>query len=248
MAELERLYNQCLKECLAELQTRLGENLAAVILAGSLAKGTLVPGWSDIDLLALCHALNFENLKITGEIKSKLEEKYGIHLGLSLGSVEEFQTERLETNDLKMRSVKQQLAMGIAKVVYGEVGEFYTPTKKDMAKDAVREIAIYRSQLRKTVRDCQGAALLERCIKFGFRVTRLAVEHCEQTPVAYKDTVAHAKKCFPDFPFGFKKLERADRLRNRIKDISDEDADREAQELTDFAEAFVKYFFDKTKT
>lgn len=241
-------YNQCLGECLTELQSRIGKNLVAVTLTGSLAKGTLVPGWSDIDILALCHTLNFKDLKITGEIKSELEEKYNIHLGLSLALLEEFQTKRLETGDLKMRSVKQQLGMGVAKLIYGKVGDFYVPTKEDMAKEAGREIAIYRSQLRKAVRDCQGIELLERCVKFSFRVTRLAVEYCGQAPMAYRDTIAYARKCFPDFPLGFGKLERANKLRGRIQKISKKEAEEEAQELADFAEAFVKYFFDKTKT
>lgn len=217
-------------------------------MTGSLAKGTLVPGWSDIDLLALCHSFEFKDLRILRSVKLELEKKYGIHLGLSLASLKEFKSSRLETNAIKLRSVKQQLGMGIAKIVYGRVGEFYVPTKEDMAKDACREVSIYRSQLRKAVRDCEGVALLERCIKFSFRVVRLALEHFKYTPVAYEDTITCARKCFTDFPLGFEKLERVDKLRGRIKDISDGEAEKESQKLADFAESFVKYFFDKTKT
>jgi len=245
MSKIEELYNQCLEECLTELQNQLGDNLAAVILTGSLAKGTLVTGWSDIDLLALSHSLKFKDLKIVGGIKSKLEKRYNIHIGLSLALLEEFKTDKLETNDLKMRSVKQQLGMGIAKVVHGGIGDLYVPTKEDMAKDARREIAIYHSQLRKAVRDYEGAILLERAIKFSFRIVRLALEYCKHTPVAYKDTVTYAKRRFADFPLGFKELERADKLRARIRDISDKEAEEESQKLTDFAESFVGYLLKK---
>jgi len=244
MLELYNYYERCLGEAVAMLQESLEKRLIALVLSGSLAKRTLVKGWSDIDLLAVCTDASFKAQTAFKEVKVSLEQSYNIHLGLSVATETEFFEDSSRVGELKLLLVKQNLALGIARFVYtryDELREVKAPENQWVATLALSEINQYRGRVRKAVRDQVGVELLKSCIKCVFFIFRMALAKTERTCPYYDSIIDNSSEVFGSFPLGMETLREANTARYRIEK-NDLDVAGISERIVDLVEEFVPWF------
>jgi 8-oxo-dGTP pyrophosphatase MutT (NUDIX family)/predicted nucleotidyltransferase len=76
--------DKAVADVVRESRNFLASDLYAVILSGSIARGTYRDGWSDIDILLVVEQMNFGVKSKIAEMVGKLEKKTGIHHGVNI--------------------------------------------------------------------------------------------------------------------------------------------------------------------
>jgi predicted nucleotidyltransferase len=84
--ETEDAFFGCLKK-------NLKENLLFYVVTGSVSRGDIIPGWSDIDVLVVIKEYNRKNSSIINKALSK--NSSGIKIGLTLFSFNDFKNTKL---------------------------------------------------------------------------------------------------------------------------------------------------------
>jgi len=88
-----KYYDQALFEFCDLLDNEMGDNLESVILYGSLARNSIIPGWSDLDILIVltCEDMNqFTNLSNNIQLFAQMIlNKYSVYLSLDVIRKEE---------------------------------------------------------------------------------------------------------------------------------------------------------------
>ena len=88
-----KCYDWALFEFCELLENEIGDNLKSVILYGSMAKNSIIPGWSDLDILIVltCEDMNqFTNLSNKIQLFAQMIfNKYGVYLSLDVIRKEE---------------------------------------------------------------------------------------------------------------------------------------------------------------
>ena len=89
-----KYYDQALFEFCDLLDNGVGDNLESVILYGSLARNSIIPGWSDLDILIVlaCEDMNqFTDLSNNIQLFTQIiYNKYSVYLSLDVIRKEEF--------------------------------------------------------------------------------------------------------------------------------------------------------------
>lgn len=88
-----KCYDRALFEFCELLENEIGDNLKSVILYGSLARNSIIPGWSDLDILIVltCEDMNqFTNLSNKIQLFAQMIfNNYGVYLSLDVIRKEE---------------------------------------------------------------------------------------------------------------------------------------------------------------
>jgi len=240
------------------LKCALEGNLFAIVSTGSVARGYYKEKWSDIDVLVVAEKLD---LKTKGQIATAvniLEKKYKKHFGLNVISKQEFQKPVLPTISMEGKTLQSllELKMFPNRIIFCKdksIKNIYFPTKEDVKKYSISNIAMFLlrnrrtlcSQKTKLINDYKNIVTKE--MRASFIITKLAIQYFVlHTCVNNEEIEQMAGKVFPDFNFETLKVNlRAINIWDKTKKRSQLDA---LLILNDsFIENFSHYVFEKTK-
>ena len=234
----------------------LASNLFAVILSGSIARGTYRDGWSDIDILLVVKRMDIEVKHKIAVMMGKLEKKNKIHHGVNIVTAKEITRPDSPTISLDGKTLQAlvELKQHPDRLLYikkERSKRFYIPTKKEVKEYSLANIGMFAKKNRRDL-TVDGAfsqmglkEILKKEIRASLTMVKLAVQYFGE----YSDGVSvldQARKTFPSYDFKFLKLAREIiekwRSFNNKKEITATimQADR-------FIEKFSQYIYKKAE-
>jgi predicted nucleotidyltransferase len=162
IAELETSLKKIREEFIPEVQKSFGDALEAVILYGSAARGSYVPGGSDINLLIIIREPDPEKIMALGSEQARLLKKH--HISLHVLSEGEFirSADIFPMEYLDIREVGQ--------VLYGEnIAERLTITRKNLRHQVEERLRGNINALRQALIASRGSSrLLSQLLRANF--------------------------------------------------------------------------------
>lgn len=162
IAELETSLKKIREEFIPEVQKSFGDALEAVILYGSAARGSYVPGGSDINLLIIIREPDPEKIMALGSEEARLLKKH--HISLHVLSEGEFirSADIFPMEYLDIREAGQ--------VLYGEnIAERLTITRKNLRHQVEERLRGNINALRQALIASRGSSrLLSQLLRANF--------------------------------------------------------------------------------
>ncbi len=239
------------------LQSKIKNNLFAIILNGSLPAGYFRNDWSDVDLVVVVEKLDLKIKQTIAEVKVDLERKYQRHFGINLITLNNGLKPILPSISLDGKVLQTFLEINKypERVIFlkkkGTI--FYLPNKKEIKDYSLSNIAMLLLRNRRTLigkvpidfQDYKNMVAKE--IRAAFIITKLAIQYF--TLYTCKDNAevtTEAKKIFKDFDFSV--------LDNSISVIKKWSLLKKRTQLNNtfslidkFIEDFTAYVFKKTQ-
>jgi predicted nucleotidyltransferase/8-oxo-dGTP pyrophosphatase MutT (NUDIX family) len=250
------LLDKAVADMVQESKKILAANLFAVILSGSIARGTYRDGWSDVDILLVVEEMSLGVKNKIAEMIRKLEKKTGIHHGINVVTAKEIirpnkPTVSLDGKTLQALAELKQHPDRLLYIKEGHFSRFYVPTKKEVKEYSLANIGMFS---RKNRRDLTMARPLHREwskeilkteIRASLTMVKLAIqcfgEYSEEAPI-----LDQATKTFPSYDFEF--LERAQELVKKWPSFNDKKAIATAIMQADrFIEEFSQYTYKRSE-
>ena len=161
-AELETSLKKIREEFIPELEKSFGEDLEAVILYGSAARGSYVHGSSDINLLIIIQEPKPEKIMALGSEQAKILKKH--HISLHILSKGEF-IRSADIFPMEYLDIRE-----VGKVLYGEnIAEHLSITKKNLRHQIEERLRGNINALRQALIASRGSSrLLSQLLRSSF--------------------------------------------------------------------------------
>jgi 8-oxo-dGTP pyrophosphatase MutT (NUDIX family) len=210
--------DKAIADVVRDARKSLASNLTAIILTGSVARGTHRNGWSDVDILFVVEVMDIKIKNDIAEMVRRWEIKTGVHHGVNIVTVQEITKPSVPTISLDGKTLQAlvELRQYPDRLLYlkkGRVSKFYTPNIKEVREYSLANIGMFARKSRRDLtapRPARGGIskeLLKTEIRASFTIVKLALqyfkEYSEQTPI-----LDQAKTVFPSYDFGFLKSVR----------------------------------------
>ena len=242
-------YNSCLAEFYNQIKSDIKDNLRSIILRGSMAKDTLLPPFSDIDLLIVVNDVDFDLEKKINDAVKRSESKYGIRIGCDIMSYDERPKNMgrfFMQNDKNLILLLEMMKGGkFLKIIYGENvfdGVFIENFNEYLKEDCIRSILFFIGKKRKNITNVTKANL-SRNIKLAFVMVKAALKYYEKTPFSYDETIKMAENMFYDF--NFETLKKLNKIRIQWEKEENINLEEVSSFISKFMEDFKKYFFKR---
>ena len=235
----------------------LASNLFAVILSGSVARGTYRDGWSDIDILLVVEKLGIDVKRQITAMIEQLEKKTNIHHGVNVVAAREIITPSNPTVALDGKTLQALLELRqhpdrLLYVRKGHSVRFYVPTKREMKEYSLANIGMFARKNRRDLtvdgvfRRERLKGMLKTEIRASLTMVKLAIqyfgEYSERTSI-----LDQARKTFPLYNFQF--LKTAKQIVQRWGTFNKEkDVVAAVAEADRFIEEFSQYVYKKTRS
>ena len=236
----------------------LGENLVAVILAGSFPD-SFKEEWSDIDLLIVVRKLDLDSkLKLARAI-TKSEDVMGLHHGINIITEEEFLTPR--SPEILLEGKILQALVNLKKyperIIYLDktidLERVYSPNVDTLKQYSLSNIGMFLKRNRRALTTIlytneNKKELLKREIRASLIITKLAVQYFTGKPQdKYQDILNQAKLIFPDF--NFKVIEDNFHIIEKWQELNNEEEILEIfRRIDEYIEKFTYYVFKKSQS
>ncbi len=236
----------------------LGENLVAVILAGSFPD-SFKEEWSDIDLLIVVRKLDLDSkLKLARAI-TKSEDVMGLHHGINIITEEEFLTPR--SPEILLEGKTLQALVNLKKyperIIYLDktidLERVYSPNVDTLKQYSLSNIGMFLKRNRRALTTIlytneNKKELLKREIRASLIITKLAVQYFTGKPQdKYQDILNQAKLIFPDF--NFKVIEDNFHIIEKWQELNNEEEILEIfRRIDEYIEKFTYYVFKKSQS
>lgn len=208
----------------------LGKLLYSLVLCGSLAKKTLTPGWSDIDVVIVIHSdtntIDLSVYQLIAESIKAVNQKYNIPVGVDLITNSELPKNNIVPKILgRPTNLTYQMQL-YSKVIYGEQILNNIPRRNQLLVDLEEYFAIL-ANIHNYRRVCCQTAIVENGrqlfinlihtgIKSTFKIAESYSNLCQGTKVGYDNIVLNLKGYMPD-----KEHDLLNRLAKIIKNFDD---------------------------
>jgi hypothetical protein len=246
--------DKAVADVVRESRKILTSNLFAVILSGSIARGTYRDGWSDVDVLLVVEKMDLGVKNRIAEMIGKLEKKTDIHHGVSAVAVQEITKPNNPTISLDGKTLQAlvELKQHPDRLLYikkGHSGRFYVPTKKEIKEYSLANIGMFARKNRRDLtagRSLQQQRLKETLkteIRASLTMIKLAIqyfgEYSEWMPI-----LDQARKVFPLYDFEFLKF--AQEIIQRWRTFnSEKDIAAAVMQADSFIEKFSQYVYKR---
>ena len=203
--------NRVKKVAISSFRKALGENLLAVILAGSVARGEYIEGWSDIDLvLVLAHA-SIHSKRVISKVIREREGASKIHHGINIVLRSEILSPKFPVASLdgKVLQALLELKKDPSRLQYSRamrVERFYFPDKGTIKEYSLQNIGMFFRKNRKdstAMRSFSQADLkdiLKKEIRAYLTILKLAIQTRDDF-LEDRDILNQAKRLFPSYDF-----------------------------------------------
>lgn len=250
--------NKIKSELVEKFKKDVGENLAAVILTGSLSNDSYKEGWSDIDLLIMLDNLDFDVKHKIAKATTELENNSGIHYGINVIKKEEFFAPLVP--DILLDGKTLQALIDLKKypdrLIYSresiDINKMYLPDNETLKKYSLSNIGMFLRRNRKTLATTPHNSknikeLLKKEIRASFIITKLAVQYFTSTPQeSYREVLNQAQTLFPDF--NFEVIENNFQIIKQWGELDSEDEILNVfRKVDDYIEKFTYYVFKKSQ-
>jgi predicted nucleotidyltransferase len=250
------LLDKAVADVVRELKNSLAPNLFAVILSGSIARGTYRDGWSDVDVLLVVERMNLRVKNKIAEMVEKLEKKTGIHHGVNVVTAKEIIQPNNPTISLDGKTLQAlvELKQHPDRLLYikeRRQKNFYVPTKKEVKEYSLANIGMFTRKNRRdlTARHVSHREESKEMLKTEIRALLTMVKLAIQCFGEYSEDVSvlnQATKTFPSYDFKF--LKRARGLVENWRSFNDKKKVATAIMQADrFIEEFSQYIYKKAK-
>ncbi len=246
MINVVEAYYSCVQEMVNYLKGYFGERLKSVVLRGSVVKNTIVPGWSDIDAMAVIDSIGFEDQRQLKTFLKEITARYGFKkVGCDLIRYDERPsvTRELYTQGDKTFSLLQEMKEGMYEVLYGEdifSGCWENVSSSYATRDYIRRVQYLVGKKRKDAGNEDTRTNLFLNVRTAFGMVKDALKMKGILPVTYSDTADSAISIFTGMDCT--SLSRFDSIRYRFDDLSEEEVIRLLKESDKFIEDFGHYF------
>lgn len=240
------------------LKVSLKNNLFAIVLTGSVARGCDKERWSDIDILIVVKKLDLKTKNQISTVLNVLEKKYKKHFGINVISKQEFQKPILPAISMDGKTLQSLLELKLfpSRLIFcreRKIKNIYFPTKEDIKKYSISNIAIFLLRNRKTLCNKKTETfsdyknIVAKEIRASFIITKLAIQYFTlYTCANNKEILQIAEKLFLYFNFkalkvNLRAIDNWDKIKKRVQlDV--------LLTLNDFfIENFSQYVFKKTQ-
>lgn len=242
-----------INEILHLIKDKLGKNLFAIISTGSTSFGVYRNGWSDVDLLIVVKDLDFKIKNIIAGLKNKLSKKYRVDFGINVILERELKNPLLPeiTLDGKTLQALLYLKRFPERLLYGKKRDYYSPSKEEIIKYSLSNIAMFLLRNRKMFTEKQVKTLQEikkltrKMIRAAFITTKLSIQYFTlQDCRDYSEVIYKAERLFKDF--NFRVLKKNLQIINKWPEINSKKILNTVLNQTDnFIESFNYYVFGK---
>jgi predicted nucleotidyltransferase len=235
----------------------LGENLVAVILAGSFPD-SFKEEWSDIDLLIVVRKLDLDSKLKLARVIAKSENDTGLHHGVNVITKEEFLTPRSPEISLEGKTLQALIDLKkyperiiyLSKTIDPE--KVYSPDVDTLKQYSLSNIGMFLKRNRRTLTttlytDENKKELLKREIRASLMITKLAAQYFTGKPQGeYQDALSQAKLIFSDF--NFEVVEDNFRIIKKWKELNNDKKILEIfRRVDEYIEKFTRYVFKKSQ-
>lgn len=242
-------YKKCLIELKKELIDLEGPNLKSIILRGSLAKGTVVPGWSDIDLTIILS--KFDKKMIT--VIKNISEEYKIRIGIDTALYKN--SSKIKKGFISSKGSVLLLELPLfSRTIYGK-----NPSSKiknidkyqdEIKRDCIVQLKVYKKYYLKCLKAIKKGDKTKfyfgRMLKLAFNSVKRALNYYLIVPKKYTDTIKLGKKHFPWIDFEL--LHHLNKLRFKWEqNFSRKFILKKAREIGDFIYFFQNEFLSEVK-
>jgi predicted nucleotidyltransferase len=235
----------------------LGENLVAVVLAGSFPD-SFKKEWSDIDLLIVVRKLDFDSKLKLARVITKSENDTGLHHGINVITEEEFLTPK--SPEILLEGKTLQCLIDLKKhperIIYLDkkisLDNVYSPNVDVLKQYSLSNVGMFLKRNRRTLTttlytDENKKELLKREIKASLIVTKLSVQYFTgKSQDKYQDVLNQAKFLFPDF--NFKVVEDNLYIIEKWRELNNGEEILEIfRRVDEYIEKFTRYVFEKSQ-
>ncbi len=241
-----------------KLLDAIGENLVAVILAGSFP-GSFKEEWSDIDLLIVVRKLDLDTKLILARVIAKLEDDTELHHGINVITEDEFLTPKFPEILLEGKTLQAliDLKKYPERLIYFDkridLEKAYSPNIDALKQYSLSNIGMFLKRNRRALTttlytDKNKKELLKREIRASLIITKLAVQYFTGEPQdKYQDVLNRAKLIFPDF--NFKVVEDDFRIIEKWRELDDNEEILDIfKKVDEYIEKFARYVFKKSQS
>jgi hypothetical protein len=246
VVNMVKAYSSCVEEMVNYLKGYFGNRLKSVVLRGSVVKNTIVPGWSDIDALAVVDSVGFEDQRQLKTFLKEITARYGFKkVGCDLIRYDERPsvTRELYTQGDKTFSLLQEMKEGMYKVLHGEdifSGCWENVSSSYATRDYIRRVQYLVGKKRKDAGNEDIRTNLFLNVRTAFGMVKDALKMKGILPITYSDTADSAISIFTGMDCT--PLYRFDSIRYRFDVLSEEEVTLLLKESDKFIEDFGQYF------
>lgn len=217
----EEVYEQLAQRCVAAL--RATEEMSSVVLCGSLVKSDIVPGWSDLDIIAFIHHSADCQAALQKTRSALFDARGSIRIGLGVDLVCEDQFE--STNKI----CGKPLAMTPEVAAYGETAFGRDPFRSFHYDETVEEQIDHECPVivAAQVHDWRRAFLAHRpggliewsayCVKAALKLMKLEAGPNLEAPFTHHGTLEKLTVRCPNHPALFGFVEAVEMRRDWLK-------------------------------